>query len=340
MRVCFKIVLTLVLFCQLSIFADEDKTQKKVFQTFEHWLGKRIDDLQSHSNIIETTKGPIEYKRFGSGPVVLCLHGAPGGYDQSFLIGSHLLNKSFTVIGVSRPGYLRTSLSVGQTIEEQADAMVALLDSLEIDQAAVFGFSSGAPIAIQMALRHPDRIWGMVLESIGSQAIDTPFYKLISEAVKFGELADFGSYLFFLSLRHQWHNTAELILSIDNHLSSHALGQRINFVFDHKRQGRLLKKLMYSIIPVMPRSEGLQNDISQGNPWLDFPYESISTPTVIIQAKADSTETFNIAFDAAQRIPEAQFIPVYGSGHFLWLGKHSSEWEKKLINFLRTNKPE
>lgn len=339
MKYFCNIVLAFFLFYNSSIVAEEDKTQRKIFETFEHWLSKRIDDLQSHSVIIDTAKGPIEYKRFGSGPVVLCLHGGPGGYDQSFLIGSHLISKHFTVIGVSRPGYLQTPLSVGQTIEEQADAMIALLDALEIDQAAVLGFSAGGPVAFQMALRHPDRVWGLVLESIGSQASDSSFYKLISEAIKFGELADFGSYLFFLSLRYQWHNTAKTILSLDNHLSSSALSHRINFVFDHKRQSRFLKKLMYSIIPVTPRIEGLQNDIKNVNPWSSFPYETIVTPTIIIQAKADSNGSFSEAIDAAQRIPGAQFFPVNGSGHFLWLGKNTAEWEKKLVRFLRTHKP-
>jgi pimeloyl-ACP methyl ester carboxylesterase len=38
-----------------------------------------------------------------------------------------------------------------------------LLDALEVERAAVVGFSAGGPSVIQFALRHPDRTSGLVL---------------------------------------------------------------------------------------------------------------------------------------------------------------------------------
>ncbi|TFG27957.1 hypothetical protein EU528_11965 [Candidatus Thorarchaeota archaeon] len=46
---------------------------------------------------------------------------------------------------VSRPGYLRTPISTGVAFENQADAIAALLDELDIPQAAVLGASAGTP---------------------------------------------------------------------------------------------------------------------------------------------------------------------------------------------------
>ena len=58
----------------------------------------------------------------------------------------------------------------------QADAHVCLLDALGIRQAAVLGASAGAPSALQMAIRHSDRVSALVL--------------LVPPAYKPGSLAD------------------------------------------------------------------------------------------------------------------------------------------------------
>lgn len=58
--------------------------------------------LDKRSMLAVTEKRTIEYEKKGKGPVVICLHGGPGGYDQSSLIGEHLVSKGFTVIAKCR----------------------------------------------------------------------------------------------------------------------------------------------------------------------------------------------------------------------------------------------
>jgi pimeloyl-ACP methyl ester carboxylesterase len=115
------------------------------------------------SEIAETRCGSIEYAEVGSGPPVLLVHGAGGGYDQGLLLGRPLAEKGFHVVAMSRFGYLRTPLPDDASAEAQADAHAALLDTLGIGRAAVVGASAGAPSAMQFALRHPDRASALVL---------------------------------------------------------------------------------------------------------------------------------------------------------------------------------
>jgi pimeloyl-ACP methyl ester carboxylesterase len=71
---------------------------------------------------------------------LLVLHGTPGGSDQG-VVAAELLGVDARVIAPSRPGYLGTPLSTGRTPGEQAAAMVALLDELEVERAVVVGLS-------------------------------------------------------------------------------------------------------------------------------------------------------------------------------------------------------
>lgn len=97
---------------------------------------------------MQTPLGAVEYGEFGEGPVVLALHGAMGGFDQSAILARTILSGQHRVIAVSRPGYLATPLSSGETPEAQADLLAALLDALAIERASVIAISGGDIVAV------------------------------------------------------------------------------------------------------------------------------------------------------------------------------------------------
>ena len=66
--------------------------------------------VSSGSRIVDTPCGPIEYALIGKGAPVLLVHGAGGGFDQGLEFGRPLAERGFTVIAMSRFGYLRTPL--------------------------------------------------------------------------------------------------------------------------------------------------------------------------------------------------------------------------------------
>ena len=71
--------------------------------------------------VIETSLGPVEYARVGTGDPVLVLHGSPGGLDAAALMARFLPRNEISAILLSRPGYLGTKLDGRRTIDEQAD---------------------------------------------------------------------------------------------------------------------------------------------------------------------------------------------------------------------------
>jgi pimeloyl-ACP methyl ester carboxylesterase len=52
---------------------------------------------------------------------------------------------------------LLVRLNDGATFESSADDVAALLRYLKVQTADIFGFSNGASIALQVAIRHPQR---------------------------------------------------------------------------------------------------------------------------------------------------------------------------------------
>ena len=68
-----------------------------------------------------------------------------------------------TVIGVEMQGHGRTAnIDREITYPNLASDVVALLDHLGIDRAAVLGHSMGAGVALELAVSHPDRVSAIV----------------------------------------------------------------------------------------------------------------------------------------------------------------------------------
>ena len=107
------------------------------------------------SEVAVTPLGDVEYSIKGKAPYVLCLHGTPGCHDGIVGDFDKWLDHGFGVIAPSRPNYGRSKLNSGSNkYWDQADACVALLDSLSIDKVSLYAYSGGGPLGINIAGRH------------------------------------------------------------------------------------------------------------------------------------------------------------------------------------------
>jgi pimeloyl-ACP methyl ester carboxylesterase len=98
-------------------------------------------------------------------PLVL-LHGGVLTIDLSFSAVLPALARSRRVVAVEFQAHGRTAdIDRDISVEGLASDVVALLDELGIQQADLFGFSLGGLTALEVAVRHPERVGRLVLGS-------------------------------------------------------------------------------------------------------------------------------------------------------------------------------
>lgn len=107
----------------------------------------------------------LYYEEHGQGPPILCVHGTGG---SALMWGAAVpeLARLGRVIVYDRRGCTRSQRPDPYdktSVAEHADDAAALLDALGAAPAAVVGRSYGGGVAIDLALRYPQRVRGLVL---------------------------------------------------------------------------------------------------------------------------------------------------------------------------------
>lgn len=107
------------------------------------------------------------YEIHGSGQPLVLLHGAFSAIGTSFGKVLPGLAASRQVIGLEMQAHGRTAdIDRPMTYDGLAEDVAAVLEHLGIDDADVFGYSTGAAVALRLVLRHPEKVRKLVLASV------------------------------------------------------------------------------------------------------------------------------------------------------------------------------
>lgn len=308
-----------------------------VLSVFTSWRSDKLAELDGGSEIALTSAGPVEYVATGDGLPVIVFHASPGGYDQALLLGAGLKAEGFQIIAPSRPGYLRTPLATGLLPEEQADAMAALLDSLGLANAAVLGVSSGAPAAVQFAVRYPNRTTALVLVSAVTEQKHYDYRggkRLLGERVNTKLTGDIGTWIAVEMAERDPRPLLEKVLAMSSDGDVEQQKTLTNAVLSNPDQVAWFSSLVGTVAPMSPRETGLRNDMVQFRKLPVVKYESIVVPTLLIHGTADNDVPFADAEAVAKRMPGATFLPLEGVGHIVQLGPQADSVQKKMAEFL------
>jgi pimeloyl-ACP methyl ester carboxylesterase len=96
-------------------------------------------------------------------PAIVFVHGAAFDHSVWQWQSRYLAHHGYSVLAVDLPGHGRSPGAVRSRIEALADWVAALIESAGLDRAAVVGHSMGSLVALDTALRHPDRVSKLAL---------------------------------------------------------------------------------------------------------------------------------------------------------------------------------
>ena len=93
-------------------------------------------------------------KDFNPGqPTAVFIHGVLNDHSVWILQTRYMAHHGWNVLAIDLPGHCKSEGTPPQSVEEAADTVIALLDALKIEKAALIGHSFGSLIALEAAAR-------------------------------------------------------------------------------------------------------------------------------------------------------------------------------------------
>jgi pimeloyl-ACP methyl ester carboxylesterase len=134
-------------------------------QIRKHFKGKELQPKILNYTILDRN---IRYAEVGNDtlPLVIFVHGAPGGLDAFIdFLSDNQLNKIAKLISVDRPGYGYSGFGESETsIQRQSLMLEPLLELNRSSQKIILvGHSYGGAIVAKMAIQHPDKVRAILL---------------------------------------------------------------------------------------------------------------------------------------------------------------------------------
>jgi pimeloyl-ACP methyl ester carboxylesterase len=254
----------------------------------------RLTAVDRH--VISTRWGVVEYAERGYGDPVLVVHGIFHNCVGGLLSVRDFSGRRF--IAASRFGYLGSSMPPDARPAAQADAFAALLDALGIDRIDVIGESAGATSALQLALRHPERVKHLAvlvgnLPGSPTAVVQPSLAKLFNRQLPLWVLRTFAPSMM-----------VRLVAGLPKGFAMSS------------DDARFVTEFIDSLFPVS--REGVDFDAFVSNAAVEnYHLEGISVPTLIIHTKDDQVASHDASQRAAQRIPGARFVSLESGGHLM-----------------------
>jgi len=300
---------------------------------------KSASRVMDDGEVMKISNGEIHYKLIGEGPVLFFMHGGPGGIDQVTLL-DYLVQEGYSLLVVSRPGYLRTPF-VPLSYEEQVDQYVELLDKLAIDKVVVMGYSAGGPLALYLANKYPERTHALVMEAGVSTIFEDPSEEVmdsfLAKLFMSNRIQDFLSWISIIIIRIAFKMILKSMLRIETLLSEEEVKDFADLVSNDKERMMWLRNLLYTTVPMSLRRIGLNHDLELLTSLSEIPVDNIKVKSLLIYSKEDNDVKWVNAEYLQTNLEDFELLVTHG-GHLMWIGEDMDKIKSKRIEFLKSMK--
>lgn len=127
-------------------------------------------DFEANTTIVETDNGPFTLVDYGSGPVILLLHGFPDSKELWKYQIQALVDNGYRVIAPDLRGYGNSPSPLEKeqySVPILMNDVIAILDKLMIDKVHLIGHDWGAGLSWQLVKYYEHRFISLTVMSVG-----------------------------------------------------------------------------------------------------------------------------------------------------------------------------
>lgn len=278
-------------------------------------------------DVVGTLFGDVEYRLVGAGSqVALFQHG--GHCSAEVRLGEdYFLQRGFTVLAVSRPGYGRTPLSTGTQLPRWADVLRELLQQLHIGRVVSVGISAGSRAALTLAGRHPALVNKLILQSAVSFAPWPDTSTRVGAYAAFNPLVEGGTWRAVRLLAEK--NPRAVVRWMMSNLSTLDAADVVAGMSEQQVQE------LAQLFATFRSRRGFLNDINTaGGDACDVP-----VPTLIVHSTYDGSVPLSHPRLLAAQIKNSRLFLSEAESHMIWFSQHYTTVEKVMDLFLDQPRP-
>jgi proline iminopeptidase len=266
----------------------------------------------------------LSYERRGSGPLLVCHPGGPGGSAAEFLDFAGL-DDTFELLLFSPRGSHGSDPADDYALQSYVADLEALREHLDVDQLNLLGFSHGGCVAMGYAAAHPARIrrlllvdtlavWGEEAEAAMVRAIDRrrgePWFAEAQRAIEEEQAGEFSS-------------VEELIANLRRQIP----------LYFHRWEGN--EKVGLILAEDFAHAEPLHHFNTVEFPTFDLrgDLRKIEAPTLVVVGDDDMIAGPVCAEAILSELPDGRLVTIADSGHFVYV-EQPDAFRTALTDFL------
>jgi len=257
------------------------------------WQHVPSDQVSPGRQFATVGKEEIRYETHGGGDPILMIHGFGSSLETWGLVVP-TLSKDHLVVTPDMPGFgLSSKVDGDYRPSAMADALLGLLDQLQVRRTDVVAHSYGCAVALAMALDHPERVRRLVLSDAFVYQDQMPWFFAWSRTPVLGEVL-FG---LFYNQQMDWRMSMSFH---DPRFVTQDMVDRASAALD--KPGTRAAALAVA--------RGLDLDVAEGT------YGRMNKPTLLTWGEEDAVTDLRYADRMLQHLPRARLEVFPDSGHF------------------------
>lgn len=275
---------------------------------------------ESTSRFVQTSTHRIHYNEAGAGHPVILLHGSgPGSTGWSnFRTNIEVLARDFHVFAVDMPGWGESDTQTPETGYDHVAALIAFMDALDIERAALVGNSMGGITSISTAILHPERVSHLISMGAPVPGQNTWAANGLSEGLK----------ILFRTYKEPTIENMQQVTEV--------------MAFDSEVTSGDLAALRLDAALAHPEHLDSWNNAPGGSP-LSVEYftygprlAEITAPTLAIHGRDDRVVSYEQSLRLVSAVADSRLLLLNQCGHWAQI-EHADEFNRVVREFIQNN---